>query len=62
MGFFNEKNGDVEHDAELKNQTSNFQGQTDAVFGEVVEGGPNYRNVFPPPQHNTTHHHTDSTR
>ena len=47
MGFFNEKKGeDVEHGSELKpDDSTNIQGQTDAVFGEVVEGGPNYRNV-----------------
>jgi hypothetical protein len=49
MGFFNEKTGeDMEHGAELKpDDSTNIQGQTDAVFGEVVEGGPNYRNVCP---------------
>lgn len=49
MSFFNEKKGeDVEHGSELKsNDSTNIQGQTDAVFGEVVEGGPNYRNVCP---------------
>ncbi|KAG9203086.1 hypothetical protein G6514_003609 [Epicoccum nigrum] len=46
MGFRNEKaSEDVEYGAELKPDETNTQGQTDAVFGEVVEGGPNYRNV-----------------
>lgn len=46
MGFRNEKaSDDVEYGAELKPDETNTQGQTDAVFGEVVEGGPNYRNV-----------------
>jgi hypothetical protein len=32
----------------LASERSNVQGQTDAVFGEMTEGGPNYRNVsFP---------------
>lgn len=49
MGFFNEKSGnDVETGSELKPNETNTQGQTDAVFGEVVEGGPNYRNVCLP--------------
>lgn len=51
MGFRNEKaNEDVEYGAELKHDETNTQGQTDAVFGEVVEGGPNYRNVCLPTQ------------
>ena len=46
MGFRNEKaSDDVEYGAELKPDETNTQGQNDAVFGEVVEGGPNYRNV-----------------
>ncbi len=47
MGFFKEKGvEDVENGSELKpDDATNIQGQTDAVFGEVVEGGPNYRNV-----------------
>lgn len=46
MGFFNEKGEDVENGAELKmDDSAVVQGQSDAVFGEVVEGGPNYRNV-----------------
>jgi hypothetical protein len=50
MGFFNEKKGmDMENGADLKaDDSTNIQGQTDAVFGEVVEGGPNYRNVGAP--------------
>lgn len=49
MGFNNEKAGeDVELGSELKPDMTNTQGQTDAVFGEVVEGGPNYRNVCLP--------------
>lgn len=46
MVFFTEKKGeDVEYGSQLKAEETNPQGQTDAVFGEVVEGGPNYRNV-----------------
>lgn len=46
MGFLTEKKSDdVECGSQLKAEETNPQGQTDAVFGEVVEGGPNYRNV-----------------
>lgn len=48
MGFFKSEKTveDVENGSELKpDDSTNIQGQTDAVFGEVVEGGPNYRNV-----------------
>ena len=46
MGFSNEKMGeDIEYGSQLKAEETNAQGQTDAVFGEVVEGGPNYRSV-----------------
>jgi hypothetical protein len=46
MGFSNDKMGDdVEYGSQLKAEDTNAQGQTDAVFGEVVEGGPNYRSV-----------------
>lgn len=49
MGFFKfkDKNGvDLENGAELKpNDSTNIHGQTVAVFGEVVSGGPNYRDV-----------------
>lgn len=47
MGFINDTKGeDIEHGSELKpDDSTHIQGQTDAVFGEVVEGGPNYRNV-----------------
>lgn len=48
MGFFKSEKSveDVENGSELKpDDSTNIQGQTDAVFGEVVEGGPNYRNV-----------------
>ena len=48
MGFSNEKMGDdIEYGNQLKAEDTNPQavGQTDAVFGEVVEGGPNYRSV-----------------
>jgi len=51
MGFFKSEKGveDVENGSELKaDDSTNIQGQTDAVFGEVVEGGPNYRNVCSP--------------
>lgn len=52
MGFFKSEKSveDVENGSELKaDDSTNIQGQTDAVFGEVVEGGPNYRNVCSPP-------------
>ncbi|KAF5847286.1 hypothetical protein GGP41_000043 [Bipolaris sorokiniana] len=47
MGFFNDKKADdTEYGgSQLKAEDTNAQGQTDAVFGEVVEGGPNYRSV-----------------
>jgi hypothetical protein len=46
MGFSNDKMGDdIEYGSQLKAEETNAQGQTDAVFGEVVEGGPNYRSV-----------------
>jgi hypothetical protein len=46
MGFSNDKMGDdIEYGSQLKAEDTNAQGQTDAVFGEVVEGGPNYRSV-----------------
>jgi hypothetical protein len=46
MGFSNDKKSDdVEYGSQLKAEDTNAQGQTDAVFGEVVEGGPNYRSV-----------------
>lgn len=46
MGFFNDnKAEDTEYGSQLKPEDTNAQGQTDAVFGEVVEGGPNYRSV-----------------
>lgn len=46
MGFSNDKRGDdIEYGSQLKAEDTNAQGQTDAVFGEVVEGGPNYRSV-----------------
>jgi hypothetical protein len=47
MGFSNDKKADdVEYGgSHLKPEDTNPQGQTDAVFGEIVEGGPNYRSV-----------------
>lgn len=48
MGNFSEskKATDEEYGSEaLASEQSNVQGQTDAVFGEMTEGGPNYRNV-----------------
>jgi hypothetical protein len=46
MGFSNDKKSDdMEYGSQLKAEDTNAQGQTDAVFGEVVEGGPNYRSV-----------------
>lgn len=46
MAFSNDKKADdVEYGAQLKAEDTNPTGQTDAVFGEIVEGGPNYRSV-----------------
>lgn len=51
MGFSNDKisddkmGNDLEYGAQLKPEDTNPTGQTDAVFGEIVEGGPNYRSV-----------------
>jgi hypothetical protein len=46
MGFSNDKmDHDIEYGSQLKAEETNAQGQLDAVFGEVVEGGPNYRSV-----------------
>ncbi|KAL1793804.1 hypothetical protein ACET3X_007225 [Alternaria dauci] len=49
MDFSNDKSNkmgdDIEYGSQLKAEETNTQGQTDAVFGEIVEGGPNYRSV-----------------
>ena len=46
MGVSNDKmDDDIEYGSPLKDEDTNTQGHTDAVFGEVVEGGPNYRSA-----------------